>query len=103
MSENNSRLVYSNDPNRQPPSASQGAPGSGKAVVRLERKGRAGKTVTLAERLAVSDDELRRLLKELQSVCGTGGTVKDHCLELQGDHQARVRDFLRQRGYRVGG
>jgi translation initiation factor 1 len=98
----NSRLVYSDDPNRQPLEP-KGAPGSGKAVVRLERKGRAGKTVTIAERLAISDDDLRRLLKELQAVCGTGGTVKDHCLELQGDHQVRVRDFLRQRGYRVSG
>lgn len=97
------RLVYSDDPDRKHPSDPKNAPGSGKAVVRLERKGRAGKTVTIAERLAISDDDLRRLLKELQTLCGTGGTVKEHCLELQGDHQARVRDFLRKRGYRVSG
>lgn len=92
------RLVYSDDPRRQVPAR---APGSGRAVVRMERKGRAGKVVTLIEGLALSDDELRALLKELQTACGTGGTVKAHHLELQGDLRDRVKPRLRERGYRV--
>lgn len=66
----------------------------GRPQVRLERKGRGGKVVTVLEGLARSEDELRALLKELQRLCGTGGTVKENHIELQGDFQAKVREFI---------
>ncbi|MEW6515454.1 MAG: translation initiation factor [candidate division FCPU426 bacterium] len=103
MDDLKARLVYSDDPSRFKKEMPGHAPGTGKAVLRLERKGRAGKTVTVVERLAISDDELRRFLKALQQLCGTGGTVKEHRLELQGDHQTAIKIWLQQRGYRVSG
>lgn len=98
MEEEKYRLVYSDQASAASP---RQAPGSGRAFLRLERKGRGGKTVTIAGGLALSDDQLRRLLKELQKACGTGGTVKDHCLELQGDCREKVRPLLSQRGYKI--
>ena len=65
--------------------------------IQLERKGRGGKSVTVIEGLARSDDELRKLLKELQQACGTGGTVKEHHLELQGDFQTMARTWWEAR------
>jgi translation initiation factor 1 len=96
MEEDRYQLVYSDQP-----AGAKKAPGTGRAFLRLERKGRGGKTVTVAGSLALSDDQLRALLKELQKACGTGGTVKDHCLELQGDCREKVRPLLAQRGYKI--
>jgi translation initiation factor 1 len=86
---------------RDPGTKPAGPPGGRRPQVRLERKGRGGKTVTVVEHLALSDDELRALLRRLQQVCGTGGTCKEHHLELQGDFQTKVRDWLRQHGFGV--
>ncbi len=101
--ESNHRLVYSdqNKPNRQ--QAPKKAPGHGKAVMRLEKKGRGGKMVTVIERLALSDDALKDLGKEIKSKCGTGGTVKDHHLEIQGDFRDKIRPILLAKGYQVAG
>ena len=51
------------------------------------------------------DDEAGReaLASELKSALGTGGTVKDGRIEIQGDHEDRVRDLLTERGYQVTG
>ena len=104
MSDSDYRLVYSDDPQKQKASSpASKAPGTGKAILRIEKKGRGGKTVTMIERLALSDDELKVLLKEFKQKCGTGGTVKEHHIELQGDFRDRVRPLLVQRGYRVAG
>jgi translation initiation factor 1 len=82
-----------------PPSPSSRPPGAARRPqVRLERKGRKGKTVTVLEHLAVSDDRLREILRTLQQACGTGGTCKDHHIELQGDFQVQVRQWLAKHG-----
>jgi len=101
MTDDRYKLVYSDDPKRRQADDAKRAPGTGKARVRLERKGRAGKTVTVVEGLALSDDQLRILLKDLQHACGTGGTLKDHHLEVQGDFQAKLKTLLAQRGYKL--
>ncbi len=104
MSAKNYKLVYSDNPNKMPKHPdSKPASGGGKAILRLERKGRGGKTVTIIERLTVSDDDLKTLCKELKQKCGTGGTVKEHHIELQGDFRDKVRLHLSNRGYRVSG
>jgi translation initiation factor 1 len=97
MEDEQYKLVYSD----RPPAPQQKAPGSGRAFLRLERKGRSGKTVTVAGGLALADDQLRVLLKEIQKACGTGGTVKEHCLELQGDCREKIRPLLNRRGYKI--
>lgn len=77
-------------------------------IVRVSResKGRGGKVVTVIDGLALDAGALTELSKQLKAACGTGGTVKDGAIELQGDHRDRVVDALARRGYatkRAGG
>ena len=76
---------------------------TGDGILRLERqsKGRAGKQVTLIQGLDMTAAELKALLKILKSVCGSGGTVKDSSLEIQGDHRDKLKIYLEQQGHRV--
>ena len=69
------------------------------ARVTIEKR-KKGKVVTVIAGLAAGD-ELTTLLGELKSACGSGGTLKDGSLELQGNHLDRAREFLTRRGYRV--
>ena len=74
--------------------------------VSRESKGRGGKTVTLVRGLALAPDALAALGKRLRSACGSGGTLKDGVLEVQGDHAERVVNLLQQDGFvvkRAGG
>lgn len=73
--------------------------GNGQVRVSRERQGRGGKTVTLVRGLPLAAAELADLGKRLRSACGTGGTVRDGVLELQGDHRDRVVEWLRQSGH----
>ena len=79
------------------------ARGSGQQTARLlrDRKGRAGKTVTLVEGLTLSADQLDELARELRRACGTGGTIKDGAIEIQGDLRDRIATLLQERGYKV--
>lgn len=77
-------------------------PAKGGAVkVARESKGRKGKTVTLISNLPLGEDALRTLLSDLKRLCGTGGTVKDGVLEIQGDHRDEVTAELSKRGFAV--
>lgn len=71
------------------------------AKLRLEKSGRGGKIVTVVFNLTLSDTTRRELLKTLQKACGTGGTLKDATLELQGDHRDRLETVLSQMGLKV--
>lgn len=71
----------------------------GRIVVRLEKKGRAGKAVTVIEGWALPAAELARAAKELKTRAGTGGTVRDGAVELQGDQVELARTWLREMGY----
>lgn len=73
------------------------------AKVRMEKKGRGGKTVTVVYGLPQNAEFLKELCQELKRACGTGGTVVEGGVELQGDLRPRVRDVLAQRGYIVKG
>jgi translation initiation factor 1 len=68
------------------------------AVVRLERKGRAGKEVTAVEKLGLSTREMARWCSDLKSALGCGGQVEGAVLIVQGDQRERVRDWLLARG-----
>lgn len=73
--------------------------GSQKSVrVRLESKGRAGKKVTVVFGLEMDDKDLDILATALKQTCGTGGTVKDGTIEIQGDQCERVLAELKRRG-----
>ncbi|GAB4359381.1 MAG: hypothetical protein Fur0042_28910 [Cyanophyceae cyanobacterium] len=69
--------------------------------VQASRKGRGGKTVTVISGLQHSPDALKTLLKTLKAQCGTGGTVRDDTLELQGDVADRLVEALVKLGYRA--
>ncbi len=68
-----------------------------KLVVRRERSGRAGKTVTVVDGLALDDDGLRALAKDMKRALGCGATVEGGALVLQGDLEERAAAFLEQR------
>ena len=113
-----SRLVYSTDSGRMCPvcrqpvaacqcSAAKPKPASD-GIVRVSRetKGRAGKGVTLVKGLVLDDAALAALGKQLKTACGSGGTVKDGVIEVQGDHCERVMELLKTKGFvikRAGG
>ena len=73
------------------------------AKLRMEKKGRGGKTVTVVYDLPQNDQFLKELSQELKKACGTGGAVVESGVELQGDVRERVRDILLKRGYVVKG
>lgn len=75
--------------------------GSGDVRVQRESKGRGGKTVTVVKGLAMSRAQAEELLKSLKNLCGTGGTVKDGVLELQGDRCDVVLTELSKRGIKA--
>lgn len=81
---------------------------TGDGVVRVSRqtKGRGGKSVTLVKGLALDQQALAVLGKQLRTACGSGGTVKDGVIEVQGDHCERVMEELARLGHqpkRAGG
>lgn len=64
-----------------------------------ETKGRGGKGVSVITGLRLSVAELDAMAKELKRRCGTGGTVKDGAIEIQGDHRDTLVAWLRERGF----
>lgn len=69
--------------------------------VQASRKGRKGKTVTIISGFQHSPDTLNTLAKQLKAQCGTGGTVKDDTIEIQGDHVPKLVELLTAKGYQV--
>jgi translation initiation factor 1 len=74
---------------------------SGKVRMRHETAGRKNKGATIIYGLHLSQEQLEKLTKKLKSTFGTGGTVKDYTIELQGDQRERVSAELRRLGYSV--
>ena len=103
MKEKNSRLVYSTDGGRVREEKAPAAIPTGDGIVRLrlETKGRKGKGVTLITGLALPEAELKALAKRLKQVCGSGGSVKEQVIEIQGDHRSLLKNHLEAAGHRV--
>ena len=76
-------------------------PSDGVVRVSRETKGRGGKTVTVVHGLALGEDALVALGKQLKAACGSGGTVKDGVIEVQGDHCEKVMALLKAQGHTV--
>lgn len=87
----------------QDESSSARAVGSAEAVLRLEKKGRGGKAVTIIELRAVDGARVKTLGKRFKQKVGVGGTTKGNTVELQGDQRAAARDLLTAEGLRVRG
>ena len=105
-------LVYSTDHGRMCPDCRQpqaqcvckrapGPTGDGSVRVSRETKGRGGKAVTVVKGVALDADALAGLGKQLKTGCGSGGTVKDGVIEVQGDHLANLIELLKKQGFSV--
>lgn len=72
-------------------------------IVRImrDRKHRGGKTVTVITGIPASDDTIASLAHQLKKLCGSGGTVKDGSIEIQGDYCEKVQAKLTELGYKV--
>jgi translation initiation factor 1 len=96
-------LVYSTDPNFKIPDEQEEQetllPADQLLRVILETKHRAGKTVTIVYGFQGKEADLELLGKALKNYCGTGGSVKDGEIIIQGDHRQKVFQYLKQKGY----
>ncbi|MEO8032821.1 MAG: translation initiation factor [Acidobacteriota bacterium] len=104
-----SKLVWTSDPEQAKKlrESGKGAPRREAAVasqtirVAIDRKRRAGKSVTLASGFEHGIEEMSNLASQLKKRCGAGGTVKDGDIEIQGEHVETVVTLLETLGYRV--
>ena len=69
--------------------------------VEASRKGRGGKTVTVISGFQGKPEILADLAKQLKAQCGTGGTVKDNEIEIQGEHKQKIAEILKKLGYKA--
>jgi translation initiation factor 1 len=111
----NTRLVYSTETGKICPSCQKpvrecicknkkSKPGSNiknDSIIRIRRevKRRKGKTVTTISGFVIDADELRKLAAQLKRRCGTGGSVKDGIIIIQGDHRETVLSELKKQGF----
>lgn len=99
-------IVYSTDPSyayQEEPREEQNTlpPAQQQLRVKLDTKQRAGKTVTVVDGFIGKDDDLEKLGKELKTKCGTGGSVKDGFILIQGDYRDKVLKWLQDWGYKA--
>jgi len=111
--ESNSRLVYSTQFGEMCPSCGKQSTecrckkkkthtiskGDGKIRVERSTKGRKGKGVSLISGLPLEGPSLKEFAKKLKQKCGTGGTVKNGVIEIQGDHREFLVEHLNTLGY----
>jgi translation initiation factor 1 len=107
MSIEKNALVYSTesgDLRKRQPSAARDLglpPTQQTAYLHRTSKGRGGKVVTLIKNLHLSPDEYKALTKRLKQTCGSGGTIRDRVIEIQGDHRDTIALALQQLGYKT--
>lgn len=96
-------IVYSTNPDFSfdpvKPEMQTLPPSSQRLYIWLEKKGRGGKTVSLIKGFEGSQDDLEALASRLKAGCGTGGSVKDGCVIIQGDFRDKMISLLAGWGY----
>ena len=106
MSQNN-RTVWSSDQGdlRKQPGQTRNmkslTPHEQTVYLHRDSKGRIGKAVTIIKKLILSDEDMKELAKKLKQACGSGGTVKDDVIEIQGEHREKIAEALLKMGYKV--
>ena len=107
MSKNELRTVWSSErgdlrKSKETPVAKKSLrPGQQVVYLHRESSGRGGKAVTVVKNLVLSADDLKALTKKIRQACGTGGTIKDGVIEIQGEQREKIADVLRKLGYKV--
>ena len=109
MPSNNARTVWSseqgdtrNNKEHKPAAVLKSLPPEQQTVyLHRESKGRAGKGVILLKGLVLAETDLTTLAKTIKQACGSGGTVKDGIIEIQGDQREKIADVLRKLGYKI--
>jgi len=71
------------------------------AYLHRESGGRGGSPVSIVKNLVLSDEEMKALAKRIKQECGTGGTVKNGVIEIQGEQRQRIAEILQKLGYKV--
>jgi len=98
-------LIYSTDPNFKIEEENNNdqetlSPAQQKLKVRLDKKQRAGKAVTLVEGFVGKETDIEELGKKIKSFCGTGGSVKDGEILVQGDNRDKILQWLLKNNYK---
>lgn len=96
-------LVYSTDPDFKIEEEVEEiitlAPAQQNLIVRLDNKNRGGKTVTLVEGFVGNEADIQDVGKKIKTFCGTGGSVKDGEIIIQGDNRDKALQWLLKNGY----
>jgi translation initiation factor 1 len=97
------RPAITNSPARggRPPARTPALPNDGVVRVLRDKKGRGGKTVTVVAGLPGGATAVAETAARLKRLCGSGGTVRDGAIEIQGDHRERIAEALRAQGLTV--
>ena len=99
----NTRIVFSTNPDYTYEDENEVVetlpPASQKLIIRLDKKQRRGKKVTLIEGFVGTENDLKDLAKILKSKCGVGGSAKDNEIVIQGDFKDKVKQILTAEGY----
>ena len=107
MTKDNNRTVWSSDDgdlrkkDDSPRKVTFLPPQQQTVYLHRDSKGRRGSSVTLIKNLSLSPDALKELGKRLKQACGSGGTIKDGVIEIQGEHREKIAEELKKLGYKV--
>jgi len=107
MMKDNNRIVWSSEQGdvRKQESKSRKVislpPHQQTVYLHRDSKGRGGGSVTLLKNLTLSEEDMKHLAKRLKQICGSGGTVKDNLIEIQGEHREKIAEELKIMGYKV--
>lgn len=107
MSRNENRTVWSSDQGDLRKEESKGSvattlpPDQQTAYLHRKSKGRGDKPVTLIKNLILTPVDMKELAKKLKAACGSGGTVKNGIIEIQGEQREKITEVLEKLGYRV--
>ena len=103
-SNSNHRVVYSefgSSQSPEEPTSEELSPQQQQVRIQASRSGRKGKTVTIVSGLQLNPENLNILLKQLKNQCGSGGTLKESTIEIQGDHTQKLLEIMIKLGYKA--
>jgi translation initiation factor 1 len=103
MAKDSNKIAYREfgDEELDPESTEELPPNQHSLKIQASRKGKGGKTVSIVSGFQVSPETLQSLTKQLKNQCGTGGTMRDQEIEIQGDHKQKLLEILTKLGYKA--